>query len=97
MTDRYYVYIVKCESKDGKITHYTGYTKDPQKRFKQHQGLLPGGAKYCLQRKCLEMFVMFAYDLKSTAITCERDVKRESWYRKNRLCEYALFSIRGGE
>ena len=37
-----FVYILRC--RDG--TLYTGITSDVERRFRQHLGKLPGGAKY---------------------------------------------------
>ena len=38
----YYVYILRCT--DGSL--YTGITTDPERRFAQHAGTRPGGARY---------------------------------------------------
>lgn len=43
----YYVYILQCI--DG--TYYTGKTYNLEKRIKQHNGLLSGGAKYTASRQ----------------------------------------------
>jgi len=97
MIDRYYVYIVKLLNKDDRLTHYTGMTNNPQRRFKQHQGLIPGGARYCLSRRIIEMFIIYRFDSRSEALKAEKNLKRKNWHQKGRACVHALFSIKGGE
>ncbi|MGN0613511.1 MAG: GIY-YIG nuclease family protein [Porcipelethomonas sp.] len=46
LTDMY-VYILKCEN--GSL--YTGIAADPERRLRQHLGIIKGGAKYTRSRK----------------------------------------------
>lgn len=45
----YYVYIIECFDKKGKITYYTGSTQDLKKRFDLH--VSGKGAKYTRGKK----------------------------------------------
>jgi putative endonuclease len=63
----YYTYIVACA--DG--TYYTGKTYDLERRVKQHNGLLSGGAKYTSQRKPVTL--VYYEQCTTNALACQRE------------------------
>jgi putative endonuclease len=74
----YYTYIVECA--DG--TYYTGKTSDLEKRVKQHNGLLSGGAKYTKQRKPVKL--VYYEKLETNQIACMREVYIQQLTRKQK-------------
>ena len=75
----YFVYILECA--DG--TYYTGITNNLEKRLRQHNGEIIGGAFYTKNKRP----VKFIYTEKSTtrgeAMKREREIK--SWTREKKL------------
>jgi len=55
--DTYYTYIVECS--DG--SYYTGKTYDVNRRIKQHNGVLSGGAKYTKLRRPVKLVLYEQY------------------------------------
>jgi len=53
----YYVYLIKCIDKHGKISYYCGYTNDPVRRYKEH--MTGRGARYTRSRKLEPMRVIY--------------------------------------
>jgi putative endonuclease len=74
----YYTYIVKCS--DG--NYYTGKTKDLDSRIKQHNGLLPGGAKYTEQRRPVKLVHYERYATNAFACHREAEIKRLTHQQK---------------
>lgn len=84
MTDKksYFTYIVECI--DG--TFYTGMTYDVQRRVKQHNGILHGGAKYTKQRRPVALRYFEEYTLYKLAASRENQLKKLSHQKKEKLC-----------
>jgi putative endonuclease len=81
MDGEFFCYILECA--DG--TFYTGWTKDPQRRLKQHNN--GKGAKYTrMHRPVVLVYVEEQADL-STALKRERAIKRLPRERKKILIE----------
>jgi len=76
-----YVYMVLCS--DG--TYYTGWTTDPEKRLKAHNGLIKGGAKYTAARRPVEMVYCEACESKSAAMRREAEIKCFSHIKKQEI------------
>lgn len=93
MADRYYVYMLKCQDSKGKITFYTGYTNDPDRRLKEHSE--KRGAKYTAMRKVLEMCIIITTLKRSKAMKYEREIKKLDKGRKNDLWIYAKINDMG--
>ena len=70
----YYTYIIRCE--DGSL--YTGITTDVNRRFKEHQGQLAGGAKYTKGRMPVKIEVVWQSDNRSLASKLEYRIKKLS-------------------
>ena len=67
----WYVYLLEC--RDG--TLYCGITCDLARRVAQHNGLLPGGARYTRGRRPVRLAASLACVDRPTALRLERAVK----------------------
>lgn len=67
----WYVYLLEC--RDG--TLYCGITCDLERRVAQHNGLVPGGARYTRGRRPVRLTASLACEDKPTALRLERAVK----------------------
>ena len=72
---------MRCE--DGSL--YTGITTDVERRFKEHQGKLSGGAKYTKGRIPIKVEVMWQSDNRSLASKLEYRIKKLSKADKETL------------
>ena len=79
----YYTYIMRCE--DGSL--YTGITTDVQRRLKEHQGKLSGGAKYTKGRMPTKVEVVWQSDNRSLASKLEYRIKKLSKQDKELLIQ----------
>ncbi|MBL7045864.1 MAG: GIY-YIG nuclease family protein [Parcubacteria group bacterium] len=75
---KYTVYILKCC--DG--TLYTGSTLDLEKRIREHNGLLVGGAKYTRARRPVEVVYKEVCKTLAEARAREAEIKRMSREKK---------------
>ena len=75
----YYCYILECS--DG--TYYTGWTKDPERRLKQHN--LGQGAKYTRIRRPVKMAYVEDLPDQRSAMCREREIKTYTHNRKKEL------------
>jgi putative endonuclease len=66
------VYLLRCA--DG--TLYTGIARDVQRRLRQHNGELAGGARYTRGRRPVELLWVEACDSRSEAQTREAVIRR---------------------
>jgi putative endonuclease len=76
-----YTYIVECS--DG--SYYTGKTYDIDHRIKQHNGLLPGGAKYTKVRRPVKLVHYEEYTTNTIACYREAEIKRLTRQQKKQL------------
>lgn len=67
----WYVYLLEC--RDG--TLYCGVTCNLERRVAQHNGLVPGGARYTRGRRPVRLTASLSCPDKSTALRLERAVK----------------------
>lgn len=77
----YYTYILKCS--DG--TYYTGSTSNLDRRIKQHNGLIKGGAKYTRGRRPVVLVYFEDKLTKSSALQKENKLKKLSHNKKKLL------------
>ena len=75
------VYILNCA--DG--TLYTGVTTDAERRLRQHNGEIVGGARYTRVRRPVAIVWQQACDSRSQACQCEAQIKALSRSAKERL------------
>lgn len=68
----YYVYLISCS--DNSI--YTGITNDIEKRIKQHNGVVKGGAKYTRTRRPVKILYFEKFETKSDALKREFQIKK---------------------
>ena len=66
----YYVYILKCNDD----TLYTGITNNLERRIRQHNGEIRGGAKYTRNRRPVEL-VYLKYPNRKKAMKREWTIK----------------------
>lgn len=76
----YYVYLAKC--KDG--TYYCGYTKNLEKRLKQHN-TSKKGAKYTRGKRPITLEYWEEYENLSTALKREFEIKKLPRLEKKKL------------
>lgn len=63
-------------------TFYTGITTDPKRREKEHNGELPGGAKYTRSRRPVRITHLEEYPSRSAAQKREAEIKKMSHEEK---------------
>lgn len=68
---------------DGTI--YAGSTNDVEKRLKQHNGLMKGGAKYTTGRRPVTLSYVEEYATRSEALKREIQLKKLSRQQKQML------------
>ena len=83
MQTQWFVYLICCQDN----TLYCGVTTDPVRRLAQHNGLLPGGAKYTKARRPVHMVCLMAFPDKKTAFSVEYRVKKSPKYKKINLLQ----------
>lgn len=76
----YWVYILKCSDE----TLYTGITTDIVRRVKEHNGELPGGAKYTAPRTPVTLVYTKEFLDRSSASKEESRIKSLSRAEKQR-------------
>ncbi|MBI2026172.1 MAG: GIY-YIG nuclease family protein [Candidatus Levybacteria bacterium] len=77
----YFVYIFKCS--DGSF--YTGITSDIEKRLKQHNGLLKGGAKYTRGKGPVVLKHFEKFETRGQALKREAEIKKLKKTEKEKL------------
>ena len=77
----YFVYILRCADN----TLYTGITIDIERRIKEHNGELPGGAKYTASRQPLTLLYSAEFPDRSTASSEEYRIKKLSRKKKEEM------------
>lgn len=75
----WYVYLLECA--DG--TLYCGVTTEPERRVAQHNGVLPGGAKYTRSRRPVRLAACVARPDQSAALRLEDVIKKTP--RRNKI------------
>jgi putative endonuclease len=68
----WHVYLLECA--DG--TLYCGVTTDLERRIQEHNGELPGGARYTSGRRPVQLLASAIYPDRATACRVESRVKR---------------------
>ena len=67
----WHVYLVEC----GDGTFYCGITRDLARRVAQHNGILPGGARYTRGRRPVRLTASLSCPDKGAALRLERAIK----------------------
>ena len=83
-TPRWHVYIAECA--DG--TYYCGVTTNLARRLDQHNGFLPGGAKYTRTRRPVTLLAATVCASKSAAYSLEYAVKAAPRAQKPGMLEH---------
>ena len=79
----FYTYILICADH----TYYTGITTDIEKRIRQHNGELTGGAKYTRARRPVTLHYLEEHDSRTEATKREIQIKKLSKQQKQSLVE----------
>ena len=82
-----HLYILRCRDK----TLYTGIATDLEKRVKQHNGFLKGGAKYTRGRGPVKLVYFEKFKTKSLALKREYEIKSLSRPKKLESASAASF------
>ena len=80
----FYVYILICTSKKGKISHYTGHTNNMRRRYEEHKKGKGNGARYTKGKRLL----LGHYEellTRKDAIKREHEIKKYSIKQKRAL------------
>jgi len=77
----YWIYIIACSD----TTLYTGITTDLKRRILEHNGILPGGAKYTHGRRPVELRYSLQCENRSEALKQELNIKKLSKKEKTQL------------
>lgn len=83
------VYLIQCETKNGKEVYYTGRTGDWEKRFRQHK--TGNGSKFTKQYKLVCGVQIYVNLSKSDSIKIEKWVKNLPPPKKAALFQENLF------
>ena len=86
MSDRWQVYLLRCA--DGSL--YAGIARDLERRVRQHNGELAGGARYTRGRRPVELVWSEASGNRSSAQIREAEIRQLSRSRKLALINSAL-------
>ena len=85
----YYTYIAQCD--DG--TYYVGQTNNLKRRFKQHNGVLIGGARYTHTRRPVTCRYFEEWNTRSIAMHREYVLKKLTHQQKEKMCNsFEIFS-----
>ena len=85
----WYLYLIRCRDS----TLYTGISTDVDRRFAQHQGSGNAGSRYLKGRGPLRLVFQVKLGSKSLALKLEREVKRLSKARKEKLIKAGRFAV----
>lgn len=77
----YYVYILECS--DGSF--YTGIANNLEKRLKEHNGELKGGAVYTRSKRPVKLVHFEEYETRKEALKREREIKKMDRAKKASL------------
>jgi putative endonuclease len=89
MNAEWHVYLLECA--DG--TFYCGVTNDVERRIDQHNGKLPGGAKYTQARRPVKLLASCLCESKNAAYGLEHRIKSKTRSKKLAILQrYAVDS-----
>ena len=81
MSKQWCVYMVCCS--DG--TLYTGITNEIDRRIAEHNGAVPGGARYTRSRRPVELAYLENVENRSAAAKQEYRIKKMTVFKKRKL------------
>ena len=82
----YFVYIIQCS--DG--SYYTGIATNLEKRIKEHNGELKGGAKYTRGKGPVKLLHSEKFETRSRALKREAEIKKFTKAQKKTLLSQFL-------
>ena len=93
MEPMWYVYVAKCKDS----TFYTGITTNIERRFKQHNGLLAGGARYTSARRPVELVYCEQAPDRAAASKREYQVRKLPRPQKQQLVQRYITEAENGQ
>lgn len=88
---KWFCYLI-ISTNDKYLNHsYIGITNDLERRLKQHNGIIKGGAKSIRNRGPFILVSFLEFDTKSKALKCEYQMKKYHGYNK-RIFEFTNYS-----
>jgi len=84
MASEWYVYLMRCADD----SFYTGVTTDPERRLRQHNGELVGGARYTRARRPVQLVYQERCASRQEACQREYRLRRLSAREKRRLATW---------
>jgi predicted GIY-YIG superfamily endonuclease len=78
----WYCYILRCVNENHKNLTYNGYTTNLERRLKQHNGLISGGAKATRGKKWEYYAIITGFKSSSNALSCEWRIKKPTGQKK---------------
>lgn len=79
----YFVYIIQCKDN----SFYVGITTDLNRRIRQHNGIINGGAKYTRMKKPVVLRYYEVSSDRSKALKREYYLRNLSHAEKSKLCD----------
>ena len=86
MDKSFFVYIVKCSDN----SYYTGIATNLEKRIKEHNGQLKGGAKYTKGKGPVVLKHFEKFETRGQALKREAEIKKLKKTEKERLAASIL-------
>lgn len=85
----YYIYRLQGVNNNNTIYHYIGSTPTPNKRIRQHNNIIKGGAKYTHSK--LEMIKKWKYEWLILTYLSKNEVLSLEWHLKQHKRRYFKF------
>lgn len=74
MAECWYLYMLECQNRNGRLSYYTGITTDLQRRYAEHAS--GSGARYTRANPPLRMVASKSFDNRSSALKAEAALKK---------------------
>lgn len=74
MAEFWYLYMLECQNRNGRLSYYTGITTDLQRRYAEHAN--GSGARYTRANPPLRMMANKRFDNRSSALKAEAALKK---------------------
>ena len=85
-TAAWWVYLLQCNDQ----SLYVGITTDLQRRLQEHNGMIPGGARYTRSRRPVRLVWSEPSDSRSAAAQREAAIRKLSRMQKEQLIQASM-------
>lgn len=97
MSAPWYVYVLRARRPDGRAVYYTGATSDFDRRLRQHNGELTGGARFTRSYRPWERVALYGpFDGRGEAQRVERRIKKLPASRRASYPKVPLVPVTAG-